>query len=139
MSVLGARERSVVCDVLGRLQRPVPLRLELGPEAMPVTVLAGGREVDFGGEAQALLEEVSSLSDDVTLEVTETTEPGRYPAITIGPGLRYLGLPWGYELSTLVGGIVEAGTSESTLTADSRAGLDTIRRDVSLDVYVTPT
>ncbi len=139
MSILREREREVVAELFAGLERPVPVRLELGPELSPVTVLAGGREIDFGAEAQALLEEVTALSADVTLEVVETTAPGRYPAITIGSGLRYLGLPWGYELSTLVGAIVEAGREESPLAHATRAALDTIDRDVALDVCVTPT
>jgi alkyl hydroperoxide reductase subunit AhpF len=139
VSPLGEREQGVVSEVLSRLDRPVALLLELGPEEMPVTVLAGGREIDFGAETRALLEDITALSENLTLEVSETTEPGRYPAITIGGGLRYLGLPWGYELATLVGGIAEAGRAESGLSADSRAALATIERAVALDVYVTPT
>ncbi len=139
MSVLGEREREVVAELFAGLERPVPVRLQLGPELAPVTVLAGGREIDFGAETLRLLEEVTALSEDVTLDVVETTEAGRYPSITIGAGLRYLGLPWGYELSALVGAVVEAGRNESALAPASRAALDTIDRDVALDVWVTPT
>ena len=111
----------------------------LGPEATPVSVLAGGRELDFGAETVALLETVASLSDRVTLAVTETSEPGRYPELVIGGTLRYHGLPWGYELGTLVYAIAEAGRREPSLAPESVAALDALPRDVSLEVYVTPT
>jgi alkyl hydroperoxide reductase subunit AhpF len=137
--MLGERERAAVLDMLAKLERPVPITLELGPEEQPVTVLAGSREIDFGVETRTLLDEIAGLSHDVELTVSETEEPGRYPAITIGGELRYLGLPWGYELSTLVGAIIEAGRTESTLTGTSRQALATLERDVALDVYVTPT
>jgi len=139
MSVLGGHERGAIRELLLGLERDVPLRLELGPEALPVAVIAGNREIDFGAEARQLLVEVAELSDRVTLEVTESTAPGRFPTISIGERLRYHGLPWGYELSTLIGGIVEAGRAASSLSPDSLAALATLRSDVQLDVYVTPT
>jgi alkyl hydroperoxide reductase subunit AhpF len=139
VSLLGDRERDAVAAALSTLERPVEIELELGPELVPVTVLAGGRELDFGTEAHALLEEIASLSDDVSLDVREASTPGRYPAITIGGALRYLGLPWGYELASLVGAVVEAGREAGALLPASRAALATIERDVELDVYVTPT
>jgi alkyl hydroperoxide reductase subunit AhpF len=111
----------------------------LGPEATPVSVLAGGRELDFGAETVALLETVASLTDRVTLTVAETDEPGRYPELVIGGMLRYHGLPWGYELGTLVYAIAEAGRKEPSLAPESVAVLDALPRDVSLEVYVTPT
>jgi alkyl hydroperoxide reductase subunit AhpF len=117
----------------------VRLDLVLGPEAMPVSVIAGGRELDYGAETVALLETVSSLSNRVTLAVAETDAPGRYPELTIGGSLRYHGLPWGYELGTLVYAIAEAGGVGPSLSAESVAALDGLPRDVTLEVYVTPT
>ncbi len=139
MRLLGEREAAAVRDVLDGVEQDVAVTLELGPEETPVTVIAGGREIDFGAEARALLEEIAALCDRVTLRVTETTERGRWPKITVGDGLVYHGLPWGYELSTLIGAIVEAGKTESTLSQASRAALVTLEHDVALEVYVTPT
>ncbi|RDI75745.1 hypothetical protein Gocc_0164 [Gaiella occulta] len=139
MRLLGERDAAAVRDVLDGVEQDVAVTLELGPEETPVTVIAGGREIDFGAEARALLEEIAALSDRVSLRVTETTERGRWPKITVGDGLVYHGLPWGYELSTLIGAIVEAGKTESTLSQASRAALATLEHDVALEVYVTPT
>ena len=138
--MLGEREREAVASVLATLERDVQVTLELGPTAAPVTLLAaGGREIDSGAQTQAVLEDVCSLSDRVTLEIVEHDEPGPWPRTTIGPGLVYLGMPLGYELTTLVHGIVEAGRAEPSLTEASRERLAGLERDVAIDVYVTPT
>ncbi len=140
MNVLGEREADAVRSVLASLERDVAVRLELGPTAAPVTLLAaGGREIDTGTETRALVEDVCSLSDRVTLDVVEHDDPGPWPRTTIGPGLEYLGMPLGYELTTLVHGIVEAGRSEPSLSEGSLEQLAALERDVAIDVYVTPT
>lgn len=139
MNGLGEHERETIRDVVGRLDHDVSLLLELGPEETPTTVIAGGREIDFGAETQALLEQIASLSGRIGLTVTETDERGRWPRTTIGGRLVFHGLPWGYELATLVGGIAEAGRSESSLSQASLAALAGLEHDVALEVYVTPT
>ena len=140
MNVLGEREREAVASVFASLEQDVAVTLELGPLAAPVTLLAaGGREIDSGAQTRAVLEDVCSLSDRVTLEIVEHDEPGPWPRTTIGPGLVYLGMPLGYELTTLVHGILEAGRTESSLTGASRERLASLDRDVAIDVYVTPT
>ncbi len=139
MPVLGEREQEAIRGVFAGLAREVPVRLVLGPEEAPVTVIVAGRDLDFGSETRSLLEQVAELSDRVTLTVDETVERGRWPEITIGNGLRYHGLPWGYELSTVVGAIAEAGKNESSLSEDSLTALATLRRPVEIEVYVTPT
>ena len=53
--------------------------------------------------------------------------------------LEYLGMPAGYELTTLVHGIVEAGRAAPSVTARTRERLGELERDVKVDVYVTPT
>ena len=140
MNVLRVQEQDAVRSVLATLEQDVRVTLELGPTATPVTVLAaGGRELDTGAETQAVLEDVCSLSERVALELVEHDDPGPWPRTTIGPGLTYLGMPLGYELTTLVHGIVEAGRTEPALSAASRERLATLERDVTVDVFVTPT
>ena len=140
MNVLGEQERDAVRSVLATLEQDVRVTLELGPTATPVMVLAaGGRELDTGAETQAVLEDVCSLSERVALEIVEHDEPGPWPRTTIGPGLVYLGMPLGYELTTLVHGILEAGREEPTLRPESVEALQALESDLALDVFVTPT
>jgi alkyl hydroperoxide reductase subunit F len=68
----------------------------------------------------------------------------RFPAVSVRPegrhvGVRYDGLPWGYELGSLVGAIVEAGREEPTLRPESVEALQALESDLALDVFVTPT
>ena len=139
MSGLGEHEREAIRGVLAGLENDVPVLLELGPEESPVTVIAGSREIDFGAETQALLEQLAALSDRITLTVTEVDEKGAWPRTTVGDGLVYRGLPWGFELTTIVGAIAEAGRATSSLSDASQAALATIEQDVDIEVYVTPT
>ena len=139
MSPLGEHERTAIRAILADLERDVPVLLELGPEDAPVTVLTGTREVEFGEETRKLLEQIADLSDRVDLTVRETGIPGRWPKTTVAGALAYHGLPWGYELTTLVGAIVEAGRKSSSLSPDSVATLAALEHDVALEVYVTPT
>lgn len=145
MSALGERELEAVKTVFAGLERDVEVRLELGPSATPVTLLAaGGREVDTSAETRAVVEAVCALGERVHLEVTEHDDPGRWPCTTIGPAgtetsFRYHGMPLGYELTTLVHGIALAGAEAHVLTEASRERLATVDRDVAIDVYVTPT
>jgi hypothetical protein len=140
MSALGEREQEAVREALAGLERDVDVTLELGPSATPVTLLAaGGREIDPGAIARDLVEAVCGLSDRVALTVTEHDDPGPWPRTTIGAGLEYLGMPAGYELTTLVHAIRDAGRIESPLSPATLARLGSLERDLTIDVFVTPT
>jgi len=142
MALLRAEEETKVRDWFAQLARPVELLVGLGPEETPQ---AGARDVDFGAEMVRVCEGLAELGERVTLLVEQ--EPDgfpRFPAVSIRPdgrdeGVRYDGLPWGYELSSLVGAIVEAGRDAPSLRADSLRALEELDRDLALDVFVTPT
>jgi alkyl hydroperoxide reductase subunit AhpF len=137
---LGEREQDAIRSVLAGLERDLALTLELGPTATPVTLLAaGGREIDSNAVAREIVESVCALSERVSLSVTEHDEPGPWPRTTIAPGLEYLGMPAGYELTTLVHGIVEAGRATPSVSELTRERLQELQHDVKVDVYVTPT
>ena len=137
---LGEREQDAIRSVLAGLERDVALTLELGPTATPVALLAaGGREIDSNAVAREIVESVCALSERVSLSVTEHDEPGPWPRTTIAPGLEYLGMPAGYELTTLVHGIVEAGRAAPSVSELTRERLQELQHDVKVDVYVTPT
>jgi alkyl hydroperoxide reductase subunit AhpF len=135
-------EEARVREYLAALERPVGLLVAHGPEETP---LPGARDVDFGAETERVVRELAELSEHLTCRVEVEPEGfERYPAVAILPdgedaGLRYYGLPWGYELASLVGAVLEAGKRESSLSAESLERLAALERDVALDVFVTPT
>jgi alkyl hydroperoxide reductase subunit AhpF len=143
MAIFSPEDETAVRELLAKLERPVELALVLGPEEQPV---AGAREIDFSGETRKVVEELVGLSESLSLSVHEPPAFGaeRFPAIAVLPegedvGIRYFGLPWGYELGSLIGVCLDAGHREPSLRPESIERLATLERDVSLEVFVTPT
>jgi alkyl hydroperoxide reductase subunit AhpF len=142
MPFLRAEEEMKVREWFAELERPVELLVAVGPEETPRT---GAGDVDFSVEMVRVCEGLAELGELVTCRVEQEPEGfPRFPAVSIRPegrdvGVRYDGLPWGYELGSLVGAIVEAGREESTLRAESLAVLGQLDRDLALEVFVTPT
>jgi alkyl hydroperoxide reductase subunit AhpF len=124
------------------MERPVELLVALGPEETPV---AGAREIDFGAETVRVVESLAALSENLTYRVEDRPDGvTMFPAVVILPegedeGLRYYGLPYGYELGSLVGAVLEAGRQESSLTGASLERLATLEHELAIDVFVTPT
>ena len=142
MALLRADEETRVRGWFAELERPVELFVALGPEETPGV---GSRDVDFGSEMVRVCDGLAELGDAVSCQVEQEPDAfPRFPAVSIRPegrdvGVRYDGLPWGYELGSLVGAIVEAGRAEPTLRADSLTALEELERDLAVDVFVTPT
>ncbi len=143
MPIFRPDEERAVREHLAVLERPVELALVLGPEASP---LPGARDIDFSAEARKLLEELAAFSELLSVSVHEPPAFGaeRFPAIAVLPegedaGIRYYGLPWGYELTSIVGACIDAGRAAPPLKPESREALAALERDVSIDVFVTPT
>jgi alkyl hydroperoxide reductase subunit AhpF len=142
VAIFRSDEEAKVRELFAALERPVELVVAHGPEETP---LPGARDIDFGAETQRIAEELAALGGAVTVRVED--EPAgfeRYPAVGVLPegddvGLRYYGLPWGYELASLVGAVLEAGRRESSLSAESLDRLAGLERDLAIDVFVTPT
>ncbi|HLY94601.1 MAG TPA: hypothetical protein VKP14_07125 [Gaiellaceae bacterium] len=142
MTIFRPDEEARVRELLAALERPVELLVAHGPEQTP---LPGARDIDFGAETERIVRELSELSERLSVRV-EQEPPGfeRYPAVAVLPagedvGIRYYGLPWGYELGSLIGGVLEAGKLESTLQPESLERLAALDRDLAIDVFVTPT
>jgi alkyl hydroperoxide reductase subunit AhpF len=142
MPFLRPEEEEKVRGWFAELERPVELLVALGPEETP---LHGSGDLDFGAEMVRVCEALAELGDSVTCRVEQ--EPARFPrfpAVSIRPhgqdvGVRYDGLPLGYELGSIVGAIVEAGRGEPSLRPESRAALMELDRELALEVFVTPT
>ena len=129
-------------ELLEGMERPVELLVAHGPEETP---LPGARDIDFAAETERVVRELCELSPLLSWRA-EQTPAGfeRFPAVGVLPegrdaGVRYYGLPYGYELGSLIGAALEAGRAESSLSAESLERLASLEHDVSIDVFVTPT
>ena len=109
-------------------------------------------ECQYCRETRQLLEEVTALSDKISLTVynfqidkqlAEQYRIDKIPATVIEGnkdyGIRYYGIPSGYEFSSLLEDIVDVSKNDSGLTEDSKKMLTQIQKPLHLQVFVTPT
>ena len=110
-----------------------------------------GRECASCGPTEQMLDEVSSLSHKITLDVVDfygnqqdARDRGvdKIPAIVVGSNgadnVRFYGLPAGFEFSVLLDTIVSASDNRSTLTLETRKRLRRLSEAVHIQVFVTP-
>jgi len=101
---------------------------------------------------RSLLEELAGLSDKLSVEVYDfvahsdkarTYGVDKVPAVAIigakDYGLRFYGLPYGYEFQTLLEGIVSASRGRAEVSEETREKLRSIRSPVHIQVFVTLT
>jgi len=109
-------------------------------------------ECQYCRETKQLLEEVAAISDKITLtiynfqidkEIADTYRIDKIPATIIEGkkdyGIRYYGIPSGYEFSSLLEDIVDVSKNESGLSEESRQMLAKVKSPMHLQVFVTPT
>lgn len=128
-----------------------PVTLELFIEPKSAIIVPGQPDCKFCEETRALLEEVASLSDRITLtvhDVRTASELARDRGVSRVPTLvlrgaargvvRYVGMPAGLEFGTLLGDLAAVSRGITTLRDESRVKLATLRKPVHVRVFVTP-
>jgi glutaredoxin-like protein len=109
-------------------------------------------ECQFCAETHQLVEEVAALSDKIEVEVynfaTDKEKVEEYgvdkiPAIAIigekDYGVRYYGIPSGYEFSSFIEDIMDVSRREVELLPATREALAGIPEPLHFQVFVTPT
>ncbi len=141
MGFLTAQDEQAVKREFEKLMGPVKLTVftsELGPESNAETV--------------ALIKEVAALSDQISVKVLnphiERDEAAAYdvsvtPAVAVEGakdyGIRFLGIPAGYEFSNLIDSIVAVSGGEAQLSEETKQALAGLTEDVHIKVFATPT
>jgi alkyl hydroperoxide reductase subunit AhpF len=130
------------------------IRRRLGEMTAPVKIIHFTQELNLecGSETRQVLEELAGLSDHLFLEVYDfildkekVAEYGvdKVPATVIRDekdyGIRYYGMPAGYEFSTVLDAILDVSKGESGLGTESKERLTGLSQPVHLQVFVTPT
>lgn len=120
----------------------------------PVKLINFTQELEcmYCSETRTLMEEVAGLSDKVSLEVynfvsdKETVQKysiDKIPATVIEGekdfGVRFFGIPSGYEFGTLIEDIIMVSKGDSGLEPATREALSRLAEPVQLQVFVTPT
>lgn len=109
-------------------------------------------ECQYCSQTRQLLTELASLSDKLELAIFDFVHDGdeveRYggdkiPATLLmgagGEGIKYYGVPAGYELMALVETIEDLSSGTTSLSDESREKLKALAEDVHIQVFVTPT
>ncbi len=132
----------------------VEIRRRLEAMAEPVKLVHFTQELnlEYGRETKQLLEELAGLSDKLSLEtynfVIDKDKAAEYgvdkvPATVVrngrACGIRFYGIPAGYEFATLLDAILSVSRGESGLSEETKEKLKAITQPVHLQVFVTPT
>ncbi len=120
----------------------------------PVTLVnfTQALECELCTETRQLAEEVAALSDKIELQVynfgidkeqVEAYGVDKIPAIAIvgakDYGVRYYGIPSGYEFSSLIEDIVDVSKGEVELLPATKEALAELAQPLHFQVFVTPT
>ena len=83
------------------------------------------------------------LNLSIDRERAEAYGVDQVPAIVVEGsrdyGIRFYGVPLGYEFSNLIDSIIVASTGEPVLSEDTLASLRALTADVDIKVFSTPT
>ncbi|SYZ73144.1 Glutaredoxin-like domain protein (fragment) [Candidatus Zixiibacteriota bacterium] len=141
MALISDKDRKAIQDRLKELVHPVKI-INFTQEL----------ECQYCRETRMLLEELTALSDKISLLVynfiTDKTVAEQYkidkiPAtIVMGEkdyGIRYYGIPAGYEFASLLDDIIMVSKRDSGLSEKTREKLKTVKESLHFQVFVTPT
>jgi glutaredoxin-like protein len=110
------------------------------------------KESRFCRETRQLIEGVAKISDKISLtnydfntqkDAVAQFDIQRVPALVVMDeqdyGIRFYGVPSGYEFSSLIESFKLIASGETLLVQETRDFLDTLAQDIHLQVFVTPT
>lgn len=75
----------------------------------------------------------------VRVEPPKLIVTGNEPPREVDYGIRYYGVPAGFEFAALIGDIVDVSLGESGLTAETKTALKQLKAPLHLQVFSTPT
>ncbi len=144
MPLLGKKEREQIKDIFEKnLSKEVKL-----------IVFTQNVNCQYCNETKMIVEEIAELSDKIKVEVynfaldngkKEKYGIDKVPAIVIlgegdkDLGIRFFGIPSGYEFSTLIEDIVDVSREETQLLDETWKGLSKIEVPLHVKVFITPT
>jgi len=131
------------------------LRSELNEKLEnPVKIIMFTQEVEcrFCAQTRQLIKELAALNDKIKAEIydflADSQKAKNYgvdkvPAIVVmgekDYGMRFYGMPHGYELQTLLEGLINASRGRTDISEDVKKRLREIKAPVHIQVFVTLT
>lgn len=146
--LISEKDRAVIREMFEELENPVRLVVfTQGSLKLP-----GQPDCMYCEQTVKLTQELAELSDKVSVEVVnfhtekekvEEYQIARIPAIAVvgtkDYGVRYYGIPAGYEFSTLLEDIIDVSKGKTDLSEETLEQLARIDTPVHIQVFVTPT
>jgi alkyl hydroperoxide reductase subunit AhpF len=142
MAFLQERDREAVRHEFEKLTGPVKL----------VVFSQELAAADLCRQNEQLVREVAALDARISVEVlnpvidrgrAEAYGVDQVPAIVVEGardyGIRFFGIPSGYEFSNLIDSIIVASSGEPALSEATKSSLATLAGDVHIKVFSTPT
>ena len=130
------------------------VRQELADLAGPVKMIVFTQEseCEYCAETQQLAEEIAALCEQIEVEgydlaadgkKAEELGVGKVPAIAVigaeDYGVRFYGIPAGYEFVSLLQALKLVAAGKSELSEETLAALQEVSEPVHIQVFVTPT
>ena len=131
------------------------LRMELNEKLeKPVKIIMFTQEVEcqFCMQTRQLINELAALNDKIKVEIYDFLKDSekakeygvdKVPAIVIVSekdyGIRFYGIPYGYELQTLLEGVINVSRGRTDVSEETRKKLREIKKPVHIQVFVTLT
>ena len=143
MGMISDKDKKTVGDRLSKLTGSVKL-----------VMFTQEMECRFCKETRELVEEVAALSDKISVEIRDFVKQedeakklgiDKIPAIGVfgegdkDYGIRFYGVPAGYEFMSLLESIEIVSKGESGLSAAGKEKIKGLNKPVHLQVFVTPT
>jgi glutaredoxin-like protein len=128
-------------ELLGELDKPVKL-----------IVFTQEFECDYCRQNIELMQDVSELSDKISIEVHDFRNDkevvdkygiDKIPAVVVEGekdyGIRFFGLPSGYEFVSLIDAVRVVSTGDHQLAPETMKSVEGLGSDMHVQVFVTPT
>jgi glutaredoxin-like protein len=142
MPILEEKDRQKVSEILSKGMK----------DEVKLVVFTQEFECDFCKETREIAEELASINRKIAVETFDLLKDSekakeygveRIPALVVkgdgGNGVRYFGIPSGYEFSGLLEDIIDASQRKTRLSEEIVKKVRDIDRDVHIQVFVTPT
>ncbi|MFN7209066.1 MAG: protein disulfide oxidoreductase [Aggregatilineales bacterium] len=145
MSLIQAKDREYLAQEFSQLSQPVKLVL-----------FTSAHDCEYCTETRQIAAEVAALSPQLSLEehdregepeIAAQYQVDKSPALVVMRGgdqpkdfgIRYYGIPAGYEFSSLIHSILMVGKGESGLSAAAKAWAASLTQPIHIQVFVTPS
>lgn len=141
MGLINEKDRKNLEAVLGKMENQVKL-----------VFFSQEMECQFCEATRQIVNELREISPKISLEVfdfvkdkekVDSYKIDKIPAVVVegkkDHGIRFYGIPAGYEFTTLIEDILDVGMGKHDLPEDLVKRLDAVKEPVRIQVLISPT